>query len=85
MNLLRQIKKHHNAEPFLEPVNLDQCPNYLSVVSTPMDLSTVESKLKAGVYGNTTDFGNDIRMIWLNSYKYNAGNPIMYQATLEMS
>ena len=85
MNLLRQVKKHHNAEPFLDPVNLEQCPNYLSVVPTPMDLSTVESKLKSGAYATTTDFGNDIRLIWLNSYKYNAGNPIMYQATLEMS
>jgi hypothetical protein len=32
MNLLRQLKKHPNVEPFLEPVNLDANPDYLSVV-----------------------------------------------------
>ena len=60
-------------------------PEYLNVISDPIDLETIENRLKVGYYTNTSQLGMDIRRIWGNSYQFNAQSPDMYQATIEMS
>ena len=41
------------VEPFLEPVNTKEFPDYLDYVFHPMDLSTLEKNIKKKTYGST--------------------------------
>jgi hypothetical protein len=86
-NLLQKLKKHTCSSPFLEPVDAMALgiPDYYQIITDPMDLSTIERNLKNGVYTSTVQFGNDIRKIWTNSFRYNARGSDIYQMTAEMS
>lgn len=41
------------CEPFLEPVNTKEFPDYLDYVFHPMDISTLEKSIKKKTYGST--------------------------------
>ncbi|KAI1351150.1 Bromodomain-containing protein [Xylaria sp. FL0043] len=47
---LSQIQFHKQAWPFLHPVNRDEVADYYNVITSPMDLSTVEEKLEHDRY-----------------------------------
>lgn len=46
--------------------------DYLTVITQPMDLSTVRSKLLGSCYTIVEDCLNDIELIWENCKLYNA-------------
>jgi len=86
-NLLQKLKKHPPAAPFLFPVDVKALGliDYNDVVSEPMDLNTVENKLKSGQYASVNLFAADIRKIWNNAFLYNIKGSPIYQMTVEMS
>ena len=86
-SILQNLKRHVLSAPFLQPVDpvALNLPDYLEIVIDPIDLSTVERNLKAGVYANSLQFANDVRRIWLNSFTYNAHGSDMFYITLELS
>ena len=45
IRLLRELKSHPSAWAFLEPVAVAKVPGYTDVITTPMDLQTVQEKL----------------------------------------
>jgi len=60
------------ASIFLEPVNTDVYTDYLDVVDSPMDLSTVREKLKSVKnYMGPKVFARDVRKVWNNCKVYN--------------
>lgn len=61
--ILQAIKRHDYSEPFVEPVNPKLVSDYHTVIKEPMDLSTVEKKLRAGEYENGYQFAMDMRLI----------------------
>lgn len=71
--IMRNLKKHRDAAPFLHPVDYVKLnvPDYPKVIKYPMDLTTVDQKLNAGEYDNVEDFINDIRLVFMNCYKFN--------------
>lgn len=71
IDLLELIWQQSDAEPFREPVDTEEFPDYLTVVKTPMDLSTVRSRLLDEDHGNPHDFARDIRLIFSNSKNFN--------------
>jgi bromodomain-containing factor 1 len=65
--------------PFLAPVDpvALNIPTYFNVVKHPMDLSTIESKIKSGQYDNAKEFEHDVRLMFKNCYAFNPiGNPV---------
>ncbi|RAL09734.1 putative transcription regulator BDF1 [Aspergillus homomorphus CBS 101889] len=71
--------KHFNyAAPFyypVDPVALN-IPTYHSIIKKPMDLSTVQTKLKNNQYENAKEFELDMRLIFKNCFKFNIpGDP----------
>ena len=59
----------------VDPVALN-IPTYHSVIKKPMDLSTIQSKLKTGQYENSKEFESDVRLMFKNCYRFNiAGDP----------
>ncbi|XP_068591755.1 ATPase family AAA domain-containing protein 2B isoform X2 [Cebidichthys violaceus] len=56
---------------FTKPVDLEEVPDYAEVIKTPMDLSTVLSKIDLHQYGTVKEFLHDVDLIWQNALEYN--------------
>ena len=80
--LLANLKKHPSAAHFL---NLSVLPGYAEAVKEPMDLNTLEKKLKTGVYTSSGQFAADAKKIWNNSWQLNLPGTDFYIATTEIS
>jgi hypothetical protein len=87
LNLLLKLKKHPCAGPFLQPVDVEGLGllDYYDIVTEPMDVSTVEQRLKDNYYNSVVAFAMDIRKIWTNAFRYNPKGTYIYQMTSEMS
>ncbi|KAI1505396.1 histone acetyltransferase GCN5 [Biscogniauxia marginata] len=68
---LYQLQNHKQAWPFLNPVNRDEVPDYYNVITSPMDLSTVEERLHQDQYDTPKDLIDDLKLIYSNCKKYN--------------
>jgi bromodomain-containing factor 1 len=75
---LHKPKNYAVAAPFyypVDPVALN-IPNYHNIIKKPMDLATVQTKLKAGQYENAKEMEVDVRQIFKNCFKFNIpGDP----------
>ncbi|KDQ13577.1 hypothetical protein BOTBODRAFT_111322, partial [Botryobasidium botryosum FD-172 SS1] len=85
---VRALKTTKDSAPFLRPVDhvALQIPHYPAIVKNPMDLSTVERKLKASgparpvsdpPYTSADMFIADVRLIFQNSYTFNGMDHII--------
>ena len=63
--VLNKIKADGFANIFLEPVSLDDFPDYDEVIDQPMDLGTVETKLTNRKYQAPEQFARDVRKVSL--------------------
>lgn len=61
--VLDRLVKDGFANIFLEPVDMDQFPDYEEVVDQPMDLGTVRKKLAAKKYQAPENFARDVRKV----------------------
>ncbi|KAI1293336.1 histone acetyltransferase GCN5-like protein [Xylaria venustula] len=73
---LSQIQFHKQAWPFLNPVNKDEVTDYYNVITSPMDLSTIEDKLKQDLYTTPKDLVNDVKLIFSNCRQYNDASTV---------
>jgi hypothetical protein len=83
LNLIKTLMKHKRAIAFLNPVDpiAFNIPDYFDVIKNPMDLGTVDQKLKTHQYPTLDHFINDIQLIFDNCYLYNnAGDPVCQDA-----
>jgi histone acetyltransferase len=71
MHLLNDMQNHASAWPFLQPVNKDEVHDYYEVITEPMDLATMESKLDADQYATPEDFVRDAKLVFDNCRRYN--------------
>lgn len=65
---------------FLEPVNPDYVPDYLKIIKSPMDFSTMRKKIENGEYKGADDFKNDFELIISNAKLYNAKDTIYWKS-----
>jgi len=72
-SIIRNIKRHHDSGPFLKPVDpVALCiPDYFTIIHHPMDISTIESKLKKLEYKSIDGFIDDFTLMFKNCYEYN--------------
>lgn len=61
--VLNKIKSDGFATIFLEPVSLDDFPDYDEVIDQPMDLGTAETKLNNKKYQAPEQFARDMRKV----------------------
>jgi bromodomain-containing factor 1 len=83
---MKNLKKTKNSGPFLipvDPVTLN-IPTYFDVIKHPMDLSTMEHKLRNGKYGSVQDFANDFHLIINNTMVFNGPDHPVTQAGMAM-
>jgi len=72
----KNLKKTKNSLFFLRPVDPAalNIPAYPEIIKNPMDLSTLDQKLKSDQYGTVQDFVNDFRLIINNCRRFNGDN-----------
>lgn len=58
--------------PFEKPVSIVSYPDYLQHVSEPMDLSTVDKRIRSGFYETPEDFEYDMTLVFRNCEIYNS-------------
>lgn len=68
---LNQIQNHQQAWPFSSPVNGDEVPDYYNVITSPMDLSTMEEKVEGDCYTAPKELVRDLQLIFNNCRQYN--------------
>uniref|UniRef100_A0A670Y631 Pleckstrin homology domain interacting protein n=1 Tax=Pseudonaja textilis TaxID=8673 RepID=A0A670Y631_PSETE len=68
--LLNLIFQCEDSEPFRQPVDLIEYPDYRDIIDTPMDFATVRETLEAGNYESPSELCKDVRLIFSNSKVY---------------
>ena len=85
-DILQKLKNHDLIDPFLTPVNEkeDHAPNYYKIIQNPIDVQTIEKKLKKGNYEDFESFDKDIELIWSNSFLYNKKSSVIGKVTKQL-
>lgn len=83
-DLIRKISDKDRYAIFLEPVDTKAVPDYLKVIPRPMDLSTVQANLVAGVYRTPPELRADLDLIWSNCCTFNADDSIFYKEAVRL-
>lgn len=73
---LRSLQTHKEAWPFLEAVDPEDAPDYYAVIKEPMDLSTMEERIRTRYYKKLTEFVADMTKIFDNCRYYNSSESL---------
>lgn len=84
--VISNLKKSNASQAFRIPVDpvAMNIPSYPEIVKTPMDLGTIDTKLKQGTYQSVSDFTSDFELIVDNCIKFNGREHVITQAALKM-
>lgn len=77
-DLLNQMMKHKDGWPFDRPITKADAPDYIKVISRPMDLGTVRSGLVRMKYTCNQEVFEDIRLVFNNCWAYNRSDAEEY-------
>ncbi|KAJ5720771.1 uncharacterized protein N7483_008705 [Penicillium malachiteum] len=75
------LKRMHDSRFYREPVDPIKLniPNYLQIITQPMDMSTIERKLKANDYSSSQAFIDDFNLMVQNSLTFNGPDHLVAQ------
>ena len=84
--VISNLKKSNASAFFRQPVDVEalKIPTYFDIIKTPMDLGTIDSKLKAGKYNNVSSFIHDFELIMNNSRTFNGAEHNVTQTAVKM-
>ncbi|KAI8606980.1 Bromodomain-containing protein, partial [Chytriomyces sp. MP71] len=70
---LARLKRLKDAPPFLHPVDPVKLgiPTYFTIVTHPMDISTIQKKLDTGAYTSAHGFVDDLNLMFENCWRFN--------------
>ncbi|XP_065066194.1 nucleosome-remodeling factor subunit BPTF-like [Rhopilema esculentum] len=77
--LLRSLQSHKMAWPFLEPVDESEVVDYYNIVKEPMDLQTMDEKIRSSKYKTLKEFVADASRIFDNCRYYNTSDSPFYR------
>ncbi|KAG5836813.1 hypothetical protein ANANG_G00232610 [Anguilla anguilla] len=84
--LLDYIFECEDSEPFRQPVDPNDYPDYLNIIDTPMDFQTVRKTLEQDQYDNPSEMCKDARLIFVNAKAYTPNKRSkIYSMTLRLS
>ncbi|XP_037631117.1 bromodomain and WD repeat-containing protein 3 [Sebastes umbrosus] len=85
-SLLTYIFECEDSEPFRQPVDPQNYPDYHNIIDTPMDLETVKRTLFEDRYENPVELCKDTRLIFANAKAYTPNKRSkIYSMTLRIS
>eukprot|EP00824_Muranothrix_gubernata_P010709 TRINITY_DN2380_c3_g1_i2.p2 TRINITY_DN2380_c3_g1~~TRINITY_DN2380_c3_g1_i2.p2 ORF type:complete len:397 (+),score=74.82 TRINITY_DN2380_c3_g1_i2:110-1300(+) len=71
--IVNNLMRHKWAWPFNVPVDWKalQITDYPVIITHPMDLGTIKTRLDTGGYTDMNEVARDIRLVWRNAMTYN--------------
>uniref|UniRef100_A0A8C6P7H6 Bromodomain and WD repeat domain containing 1 n=1 Tax=Nothobranchius furzeri TaxID=105023 RepID=A0A8C6P7H6_NOTFU len=69
-SLINYIFDCEDSEPFRQPVDPENYPDYFDIIHTPMDFGTVKRTLEEDGYENPVELCKDTRLIFVNAKAY---------------
>lgn len=85
LNEIVKTKYRRINWPFLEPVDEALVPNYYSLITNPMDLSTMRKKLTSNQYFSIDEFINDFDTMINNCHTFNAEGTEVYVCATKLN
>ncbi|ODM98009.1 Peregrin [Orchesella cincta] len=82
--VIKKLDKKDTRGIFSEPVLEEDAPDYFSVISQPMDLSTMEKKAKDGQYQNLYELEADFNLMIDNCITFNDETTMFHKTALKM-
>uniref|UniRef100_A0A3P8Z5V9 ATPase family AAA domain-containing protein 2 n=1 Tax=Esox lucius TaxID=8010 RepID=A0A3P8Z5V9_ESOLU len=70
-DVTNRLSQDKRFKAFTKPVDLEEVPDYATVIKQPMDLSTVLSNIDIHKYATVKEFVHDVDLIWKNCLEYN--------------
>lgn len=85
LSLVRKTEEQQSAWPFREPVNTAEVHDYLDVVKEPIDLTTIEKRIRKGDWYKSKQMLYRDLMLMVNNCKlYNDGNSTYYDCAVSL-
>lgn len=86
-SILKTLMSHPCGWVFNKPVDpvLLKIPDYFSIITDPMDLGTVKSKLGGNMYRASEEFAADIRLTFSNAMLYNPPDNSVHKMAKELN
>ncbi|KAK7486575.1 hypothetical protein BaRGS_00022241 [Batillaria attramentaria] len=81
---LDQLQEKDTDSIFAQPVSLEEVPDYLEYVDTPMDFSTMHSKVEGHEYRSFDEFQADFELIVNNCMTYNEKDTMYYKNAVKL-
>lgn len=78
--LLECVASSSSADFFRSPVDTTTYPDYLTIISHPMDLATMHSKLQSLQYHKLSELEDDFTTMINNARKYNKEESEVFKA-----
>ena len=71
--IIKNVKKVKDAKPFAKPVDYIALgiPTYPDIIKNPMDIETIEKRLKGSEYHSVADLVSDFDLMIQNCYTFN--------------
>jgi E1A/CREB-binding protein len=85
--LKKLIQQDPESIPFrspVDPINLG-IPDYLDIIKKPMDMGTIEDKLKKGEYSDPWEYVDDVWLMFDNAWLYNRKTSRVYRYCSKVS
>ncbi|KAK3932570.1 Bromodomain-containing protein 7 [Frankliniella fusca] len=82
--LLKALEKKDPKQLFAWPVTDHIAPGYSSIISQPMDFSTMKQRIDNGVYMSLSQFIDDFKLLCNNAMVYNQPHTIYYKAAKKL-
>lgn len=79
-HLIKALEKRDPHQFFAWPVTDEIAPNYSSIISKPMDFSTIRQKIDENEYRSIDEFTEDFKLICDNATKYNHPETVYHKA-----
>ncbi|KAL2096562.1 hypothetical protein ACEWY4_008710 [Coilia grayii] len=84
--LVEYIFECEDSEPFRQPVDPVEFPDYADIIDLPMDFGTIRGAIGQGQYDNPIELCKDVRLIFSNAKAYTPNKRSkIYSMTLRLS
>ncbi|XP_030644318.1 ATPase family AAA domain-containing protein 2-like [Chanos chanos] len=70
-NVTERLYQDKRFKAFAKPVDIEEVPDYATVIKQPMDLSTILTKIDLHKYVTVKEYLYDMDLIWKNALEYN--------------
>jgi histone acetyltransferase len=85
LTIVRKIEEQQFAWPFREPVDTDEVTDYLDVITEPIDLSTIEKRIRKGDHYKSKKMLYSDLMLMVNNCKlYNEEGSTYVQCAISL-